>query len=309
MNTLPMLTINENRNSTLRYMNFDNYYRRNFLVVFGYALLTVERSRFYWAIAGNIRHSGYKEGKSLYSRYGVITGVLLFPEDKNKVWIADHTNGCIRHVNRKSLQSAELVGKCTESLVKDGNFSVAGIGEPIGLLYYTRDDVFFFENKEPSVRRIHKLHGKWVVETIYIANRAAKYIALDPHKKYVYMTHSAGVSRINEEGETLIIESKNGHHDGPIKEAKTRELGYMMFLSNDLFMVVDTGNNVIRVVDLYSSLVSTICVPQTSEPVSVEGIVDRCRIQKPIYLLDKSKYSFVWVLGKRGYYQLFYDRE
>jgi len=304
-----MRTIHEHRNAVLRYMNFDNYYKKNFLVVFGYALLTVERAQFYWAIAGTISFSGYKEAKGLYSRYGVITGVLLFPEDKNKVWIADHTNGCIRHVNRKSLQSAELVGKCTKSLVKDGNFSVAEIGEPIGLLYYARDDVLFFENKKPSVRRIRKWHGKWVVETIFTANRYASYIALDPRKKAVYMTHSTGVSRINENGETLILESKNGHHDGPIEEAKTRELGYMMFLSNDLFMVVDQGNNVIRVVDLYSSLVSTICVPQTSDPVVVDGDVDRCRIQQPIYLLDKSKYFYVWVLGKRRYYQLFYDRE
>lgn len=276
-----------------------------FLVVRGNAIYRTSDFMNWQLVTGSLGVGSYREGALLEARFYHIRGLLSLPYDRNVILVADYYNYCIREINLLSQTVTPRAGKCRSAGFEDGALNIANIGLPLELILYGEDDFWFFDNKNPSVRHLHK-DGVWKITTLYQASRAVDSIVLDPAKTNIYMMYSIGMSRLNIESETVIIRTaKFGHNDGTLSAAKVNHLSNALLINDDLMLVTDTWNNVIRLVNLSSSKIFTLCVPQPHLNVPFNNrSLSFCMIGNLRYIYHYKDADIIYILTKSSVYSL-----
>jgi len=244
---------------------------------------------------------GYREGIKAEARFGYINGLITDPINDTFLWISDQDNGCLRYVKRDNNRTAELLGKCTSRYIKNGRLQEAGVAYPFGLTSrkFLQNTIYFFEGEAKIIKSISKVDTEWYVNTVYELEKSISGMIFDPTGSYLYFTTNSGIIRVSttwdNQPETVI--SGFGHNDGNLDSVKVRDPKRMLFLDYNTFLLADYKNHVLRVVDLGTFSVSTICVPQVDDATVSEGSVDTCRIKFPRQLVKSTNSSKLYLIG------------
>ena len=100
-----------------------------------------------------------------------------------------------------------------------------------------------------------------------------------------YISTPAGVRQFSlaRSEEKLIIRAGNFTNNGLIREANIKTPGSLSSLNKDVLLIVDEGTPSLRVANLQTGLVSSICKPHDSKALAVGNISD-CKLHRPKYL-------------------------
>ncbi|KAF6033543.1 hypothetical protein EB796_008150 [Bugula neritina] len=303
----------KNSDPSFRYIGRDAYIKGQYLLVYGYGIYTTPDFTRAYYVSGNKKLKGYREGPQRYARYGHITGIVTNSTSSRHIWIADLGNNCIRTVNRTDHTSKELVGACEHPSVKDGIFGVARIAYPFEMAIspLEKKKVYFFERVAETLRCLERVGLTWQVRTVLYLRQKIYGMNFDPNGDYMYFSTKSSIIRASSTWSTPAVDliSGTGHNDGALDSAKVQEASSMLFLNNDTFLFADSNNHVIRVVDLSSSSVSTVCIPQTSDAEFLTGSISTCKFIAPRYLYKFKDSWKVFIIGDHTVYELKYTGE
>lgn len=284
-----------------------------FYAAIGYNVVKVE-NHFHAIIslAGYSSKSGFRNDHLALARFGEITGIIESPRSWNYLWIADSTNCCIRNVNLKTNEVATVAGKCQQCGREDDYFANALMDHPLGLVVKGNDkrNIFFYDNGSKSVRCLISSRGRWSVNTLWQWDRYVHFIIFDNTGKYLYLLAGNSIWRIRSHFVTpleAVISADQGHKDGSLAHALIDRPRSIFFLSDNLFILADYGNNVLRLVDIANSIVSTMCVPQMGADITVAaGPIDRCKMRAPLQVYRRDN-NTIAVLAENSLYRVSYS--
>jgi len=288
------------------YITQDHSLPGSYLVVRGPAIFRTQDFKILNFFAGSIWQEGYKEGNSYAARFTTITGLLSLPFAPNTVWVADYYNHCLRKINANTRQTSVLTGKCGTLAVNDGAFSQAAVGYPIELIYYGSWEVWFFDNHYPGVRKCFQSNRVWRISSAY-HSQAVNGMTLGINNEYLYTTHLRSASKIDIRGvrKVLFSSTLNGHNDDNFLKFKAGRFSNVHAIDDNFLLIVDTPNNVIRLVDQRMSQFYSICQPQiTDNPTFLRGKVSECKLRQPQYLFYHKNTSTLYIAGKYEFYSL-----
>lgn len=284
-----------------------------YFVVLGFGVYTTQNFKQFHRVTGLLRESGYVEGSDVATRFGEIAGVISSPNSPDLVWVADQSNNCLREIDRKTKTTKELIGNCQLNEVKDGTGVQAKIGTPVNLIYNYKN-VLFFDNTMPSIRKLSFLptQKKWRITTLFHRTKPVSSLALDPPSLNFYMTHDDNtVSVLNVDGtEKTLINSTTRYKDGNLSVSSVSQPGEIIFFDESLFILVDKGNNILRLVNLQEKTIFSVCVPQygTENIRVLAGSVTICRLRKPQNLVLNKRSQVIYILGEEGYSLLLFRK-
>ena len=114
------------------------------------------------------------------------------------------------------------------------------------------------------------------------------FITIGAGNEYLYISTTDGVWQFSLERlqEKLMIRAGSLTDDGPIDEVNIKIPGSLISLNKDVLLIVDEGTQALRVANLQSGSVSSICKPHDSEKF-VAGNISVCTLQKPKYLIHE----------------------
>ena len=114
------------------------------------------------------------------------------------------------------------------------------------------------------------------------------FMTIGAGNEYLYISTTSGVWQFSLERlqEKLIIGAGSLTDDGPIDEVNIKIPGSLISLNKDVLLIVDEGTQALRVANLQSGSVSSICKPHDSEKF-VAGNISVCTLQKPKYLIHE----------------------
>lgn len=291
----------------------DDFVTGNYLLVAGYGIYTTHDFIKLDLVAGNPYKTGYQEGIRAAARFGSLTAVATHPTNTAYIWVADHTNGCIRSINRISNLTTSLTGRCTRHELWDGKFSAAKIGYPIGLASLSKValTLYFFDNTDEVLRCLTRDSNGWQVLSIYILNKNTNRFVFDPAERYAYFSHSQSITRLSVTWQGSVEEiipysNGPGHNDGPFTEAKINKALSIYFFDENTILLADNKNHAIRVIDLLTSEISTLCKPQENDITDNEGDIEECKLRFPNQVFQSYDASTFYIVGDPKIYSLTY---
>lgn len=298
-------------NAKITFMTEDAHIPGNYLIVVGYSVLTTPDFIKLTRVGGFLTSSDYQEGVTSLAKFGKIEGVVSMNTYPNKVWVADSDFSCIRVIDRVQYKTAEFAGKCKKFTRRDGTLNIAGIQRISSLVYYAANAMIFLDNNRRSIRKLSKIDqlNLWKIKTIHTATININSLAVHPESKRVFMLRYRNISRvISGNREVFVLGGPFGNHsDGTFTTSLVRNPQNMLFLSNDTFLIADYGNHVIRVANLKTSRVTTLCLPQFSTPYEVkEGSIQECKLIYPMQLYNNAEQKRIYIISKDNFHELIY---
>lgn len=298
----------------IQYIAKDEYSLGGYLVAIAYGLYATQDLKNFNLVAGHSNWYSYKEGNGGSARFGNISGIVLSPQDRKSIWVADNTNKCVRKIDRFTRNTRPLTGKCLVNSVQDGKFLKAKIGNIVELVKMNNEAIYFFDNTGRKIRCLCKKRTGWEVITVFTANRQANSIALDRSKNYIYMTHPGRISRVSTTWRyttyhLLIDDNPHYYGDGEFSKVALGNPQQMLFLEDHLFLVADLRFNNLRLIDVYNENVSSICIPQESNIGIPHGdFINYCKLVMPIRLLFSQSRSAIHIAASNAIYDLLYSK-
>jgi len=294
----------------------DDFVVGNYLLVAGYAIYTTPDFVKLDLIAGDPSASGYQIGVGSSVRFGSLTGIITNPTSSEHIWVADHTSACIRSISRRDNQSLHLTGVCEDRGVRDGSFGTAIIGYPIGMAKVSSHatTIYFFDNLNQHFRCLTRGDSDWEVISLFSLRLNVNRFVFEPTETYAYISHNHGITRVrltwqSSFEEIISLDNGAGHNDGPLAQAQVRKPLDLYFFDENKLLLADNKNHVIRMIDLLTSEISTICQPQTSDVSVTEGDIEDCKIRFPNQVFPSYESSTLYILGDSEIYSLAYFGE
>jgi len=291
----------------IQYVTKDTNASGTYLVAAGFGIFRTVDFMNLMPVAGNLTFKGYRQGSNVEARFGVVKGLITNPFDSAEIFVADYSYNCIRLIDRNLLKTSELIGKCDSKGHADGDLQTAQIGYPAELVKGMNQDIWFFDSFRPSLRRIYKEtnSNQWQLVTVHQLESRVESFTLHPSTNDIYLIRSKDVSRIRNSKEEVVFGESGMHNDGMLSEASIHYPKHSLFLDNDVFLLSDTGNNVIRIVNLKSSTISSICVPRSpNNDIYRDGTPAECLLKSPGHLIHlpennevvatSSKLEYLW---------------
>ncbi|KAF6021659.1 hypothetical protein EB796_020036 [Bugula neritina] len=131
----------------------------------------------------------------------------------------------------------------------------------------------------------------------------------NPSGSFLYLAYKNTVSRCsidNLNEDTPISSLESGDDDGPILSSKVNNPISMVFFDDKMLLVSDFKNSMLRVFDLVSDTVTSICNTQTSEQEYAGGEIDKCKLEPPksVILSPDPKDKYLLILSSKDIYKL-----
>jgi hypothetical protein len=116
--------------------------------------------------------------------------------------------------------------------------------------------------------------------------RGPNQMTLDPVTQTILITSALAVSRFYPDSglvETLAGSTKSGFADGHMKSLAFNSPYSIVYFSENITLVADSGNHVTRVLNFATQTVSSVCTPGSSG--TEDGSATNCKLQNPLGLL------------------------
>ena len=228
--------------------------------------------------------AGYQEGVGSAARFYVVSGFLQL--NSSTVVAVDQYSNCLRVINRDSKRTSQFAGKCSVHGFDDG--VSATFHYPWSVIRDIRspDLLLVTDYWNHAVRQVNIL----TKVTTTLIRRAAglnypSYITYDPQGQYLVISndHFIAEKRNNSEALVNVIGStSSGFADGSVSDVRFSSPRELVFLSDDLRLVADGGNNRLRVLNTTSGTVSSICSGSGS---TTDGPALTCGLYGPFSLM------------------------
>lgn len=217
------------------------------LACYGHALITIDVfSQLATTLVGSVSESGYKEGIGEEARFKYFSSFVQ--QDASTVLVV--ANRMIRAVSRSDNSTRVLIGRpnCTE--IMDGGFLQAcflGLNDIVRL-----SDTIFYTN---GAQRITRLDFHYRMVTTIINEEVCSSIVLDAQMDIIYLLGLYDVSRysINKDKlERLDITVQSRNMNTPLRG--------IILSQGATLLAVDSGERVLRVIDLVRRVDHLICL-------------------------------------------------
>lgn len=288
----------------------DDWLERSFFVVIGFSIYSTNDFKKFHLLTGHPLESGYKDGHYTVARLGKITGAITSPINETHIWIADETNHCIRNVDRITHIISTFAGTCEMSGNDDTFVSYALLTAPMGLATRRKktENVYFHDTGANTIRYLQPNRKLWAVATLHKWFIRGQSLHIDLSGSFLYIVMPYSVARISIKvaptSEYVFLVGR-GSSDGRLQdEASVRQLRDLVFLEDNMFVVTDTESSNLRLVDLKSGTMSTICWSQIQKHIEKNGKINSCRVITPTYLSIGLNKLDIYIVGPRSIYKL-----
>lgn len=281
----------------IMHMELDLYVPDNILYIDSHSLKTLNLTSMTSSlIAGNTVLSGYREGTGEVARFS--KPYSFYQQNSSYVIVVDGLNCCIRAVSRLTNTTSWVAGRCTTYGDAIGSFlntrfaylakivkvprsdgtEVALVSSYTKFLYGKIQFLFFDES------RVTTLSTWW---------RQLFGLTIRPHTTDAYYSFSGGLGKIDyTNGQNTYLTTTPRHVwdflDGHFDDARFGQYpDTLLFLDENTFLITDFTYSLLRVADLNSLYVTSICELQPSGQTAtiLEGDAIHCRISTPRSLL------------------------
>lgn len=255
--------------SQVYHMEPDKSYKHNILFSDGHSLRTTDGSRTSTE-AGSATIEGYVEGSSTSARFSHISG--FYQANYSHVLVVDHTNDCLRLIDRYRRQTSRFMGSCqhrppTIAPVVDGRS--ATFFRPASVLNYKGNGKFLYLSEVGSSRvRIIWLY-QGIVSTLIHSNLLTKPRFMTQDKDgYIYVTTDYAVVKLNVDqtyqkaSATLIAGSRSSSLviDGAFSRTFfSRPRGILAIGSEALVVADSMDNGCLRIMNLFDATTVSAC--------------------------------------------------
>ena len=252
----------------------------------------------------------YQEG---FNAYGAIFEKItsFFQVTKEKPIVVDSGNHCLRLVYIGSGRTERYTGMCTSAGFKDGPLLQAKFYYP-GDILSDGNRFLITDSGNDAIRAMTNSS----ISTWRKVNGEPRGMTLDKVSGVIYVTVRHGIVRMyldRDVTERLFSsETRAGFRDGDFSVAHfNHPTGIAILPDDDILLVADTKNHRVRIVDLRTRVVYSIC---TGQPGNGPGNFDECYLYEPeavtaidseVYIGQKTQIwqttirALVGVLGKR----------
>ena len=258
---------------------------------------------------------GFADGTGNETIYDQIRGFVQL--NANEVVVNDAGNGCLRHLDRTTGKTSTFAGLCNrfDRTHKDGTFSAARFSNiKFNIIrHHKRNSLFVLDGN--NVIKELDLATKMVSSFLNIDSAGIRSLAipwhifLDPSEENFYLLTKALLAKINIATKAITLLTLatrlQGFQDGALSTAMLNSPSGLVFLNKDTILISDTSNRRLRVVNLITSTISSICTAPTVNPTSthpIDGDIRTCtlshEVEQPIlYQLEENR---VLIIGVRG---------
>ena len=247
-------------------------------------------------IAGSAISAGYVEDVGSNARFnGIFSSLQL---SSSILVLADHNNYCFRNVDRTTNQTSPYSGNCTNRGDRDG----------VDALFYSPSSIIQDVKNNTQLLISDLILGslkKIILADKYVSTlyKDSSYrlttLLQDPSTGNIYVTFNHGLRLYDYESKSFSViaghPSQYGFVDGEISQVRFIYPRELAFLSPGKLLIADYGNSRLRVLDLITNTISSICSGVRGH---LDGDLSSCQLWWPWSLLTVNDVIFV---GEFGY--------
>ena len=252
-------------------------------------------------IAGWSSTHGYSNADGTNAQFYYITGFVQLNQ-WHVVVAVDHSNHCLRWIDTLSGRVQHFAGG-GQGFADGDRLSTAKFNYPHKIIimrgyFYTTDQfnsaIRLLDVNEMMVETVIKNSSKVPYPSGFIADSA---------QRYLYVTIQHGIIRIDPNtGEYIPIAgaTKTGWVDGDFTLARFNYPAEVVFTTNDVLIVADDRNNRLRILNLKTRTVSSVCSGEFKQVLGADGM--DCSLKNPRSLLftGTSLYAGEWTAIRRS---------
>ena len=259
--------------SSVLHLEVDKRTPQNLLLADNHSLKTTNE-KYTTLIVGSALSDGYREGYGNLARFSHISG--FYQMNTTHVLVADHTNDCLRIIDRIRRTTSQFLGNCNHREVLGSHVDGAQprFFRPMSLLNYRNNGKWLFlsEAGNQAIRQVY-LESKYV----YTLIRSEKYgelrnMAEDPHLERLYVSSDYQILQVNmNQGYTTITAlagspSTNGLRDGSFAETQfLSPRGIAVTRDSKLVVADNAQKGRLRLLDLYTLTTASLCLKTTCD--------------------------------------------
>lgn len=250
------------------HMEVDKRIPGNLLFSDGHSLKTANSQRT-TLIVGNALTEGYQEGYGASARFSYIPS--FYQMNTSHVLAVDHTNDCLRMIDRNNGKTSRFLGDCVHGR-PDGGSWVDGADprfyRPVSLLNYNNNGKYLYlsEAGNKAIRQIY-LKEKYVYTLVQSESYGRlRFLAEDPFDHRMYLSSDDYVLKVvrtyshTEITSLAGIPASNGLRDGSFSLTQFVMPRGIVALRNNKLVVADSDSRGrLRLLDLVTQTTSSIC--------------------------------------------------
>lgn len=238
-------------------------------------------------LAGSTNVTGYLDGQALQARFTAVLGI--FQTQDRRVIISDHSNHCLRILNRDSRIVSTFSGNCTypgylDSKLEDAMFSLPTDLEPMEA---TGNRIAVVEFSPKRVRYIHMQER--LVSTAADLLTQVTHLLKTPH--HLYLAAKYGVQEAVDEAMIWISGSYvSGSVNGNLKEASFMDPQGLAAIGSSIILLADRRLNKLRILNIDNESVTSIC---SGKQGYLDADLSSCQLTYPYSLLVKNQTLYI----------------
>lgn len=223
---------------------------------------------------------GYREGSKNTALFSHPKG--LVQANVTTIIVADHSNDCLRWVDRETGVTSTLAGRCTVEGWRDGFGESALLASPNGLVLFN-GNLFVCGRGSYAIRKVRLTDG--YVSTISVLPGRPQHLTIHPLGNLLYVTvfhanYTTGLMEVDTvTGESRALSSTiGGFKDGALPESRFTDPEGIIMIKDSILLLTDHAVNMVRVVNLERSTVCSVCNGQRA---TVGGTFGSCSLSGP----------------------------
>lgn len=235
-------------------------------------------------VVGNSYIAGYREGSGGSARFNILSGFEQI--NSSHVLITDVYNHCIRLLDRSTNTTTTIAGVCGWSGHRDGPLTSARLNTPFKIIRLPNTDRYLISDYgNLLIRELNLATGQ--VSTFVNTTEKPNALLLSRDGSSVFFSWFKGIGEVNlltKQVTFLTSPDKKyyGFRDGPASRAVFHRVEEMVYLNDNLILMTDLRNNVLRLFNIRNKYVTTICNTGNS---TVSGTIETCQMRVPRSLL------------------------
>lgn len=254
-----------------------------YLFADGSALKTFNyETSFQTIVVGDSSSHSYREGTGRQAEFDRITGFAQI--NITHVLVVDSNNHCIRMVDREMGKTTQFAGTCGLAGYESGNLLDSQFDHPQQIIF-NGPTAFITDRDNSAIRQIDFQLGQ--VGIWKELPQPPTGIVLVKSNSLFYVTTDTQILQINCNSKGIIALTRStvpGFKDGSFDTALFTKPFSIGVISKSVLLVTEPSSNRLRVLNLLSRTVSSIC-NGNGDFSEVAVPIDRCEIEQPISML------------------------
>ena len=299
----------ENSGLGIMHMEFDLFIPDNLLYMDGHSLKTLNMSSMTGhLISGLTKINGLKDGVGSEARFH--HPYSFFQYNSTYVVIADAYNYCLRSVDRLTNQTSWVAGGCGSYDYADGSFSHCRFSVLQKMVRVPHNDsqhnvLLGTYSRFWGIVRIRTIkfdeNSVYTLDQWFWKTRYLFAVRIRPHTTTAYFTCAGGFGKIDySNGDNSLISpiAVKGFRDGSFHLAVfSGKPESLTFLNQDTMIITDYENHLLRIGNLNSKVLSSICDWQQGEggDLTKAGNISDCKLVHPRSILALPEKNMVMI--------------